>query len=262
MNDLLFAFLISLGINALFFVAAASLKTDKVTDLSYSLSFIVIAAAVLIRSSSYDTGRLVVAGLVLLWGIRLASYLLSRIIKTKVDHRFDGIRESFFKFARFWLLQAITAWVVSLPVILYISGDFPRALGPFFVAFAIIALAALAFETVADAQKSAFYGKPAGRHFIQSGLWKYSRHPNYFGEALFWWALFATTVPALYGSFADILTVLLAAVGPMFITFLLLFVSGIPLLEKAANKKLGQDPEYVAYKMATSIFVPWPPKKT
>jgi steroid 5-alpha reductase family enzyme len=255
MSDDLFALLISLGINAAFFAAAVSLKTDKVTDLSYGLSFLAIDAGVLLRSRTFDAGRLAVAALVLLWSLRLASYLFSRILKTGVDHRFDGIRESFPRFARFWILQAVTVWIVSLPLILYLGGASPRPADLQLILGGMIALAALAFEAVADMQKSAFHRAGSKGGFIRSGLWKYSRHPNYFGETVFWWALFAAALPALAG------WRLLAGLGPVFITALLLFVSGVPLLEKAADAKRGGDPEYQAYKAATSLFVPLPPRR-
>ena len=254
MNDIIFALLVSLGINAVFFAAAASLKTDKVTDLSYGLSFLAIDLAALIRSGVYDAGRLVVASVIFLWSLRLALYLFSRILKTGVDHRFDGIRDRFFRFARFWLLQAITVWIVSLPTIIYLGGASPHGIGLPLLLGGAIALAALAFETVADAQKSAFHRAGPKGGFIRSGLWKYSRHPNYFGETIFWWALFAASLPALSG------LGLFSLVGPVFITLLLLFVSGIPLLEKAADAKRGGDADYQAYKAATSLFVPMPPR--
>jgi steroid 5-alpha reductase family enzyme len=110
------------------------------------------------------------------------------------------------------------------------------------------------FEVTADAQKSAFKssGKPG---FIATGLWKYSRHPNYFGEALLWWGLFVYTVPVLSGA------LWLSAIGPIFITLLLLFVSGIPLLEKSADAKYGADPAYIDYKRRTNIFIPFLPRR-
>jgi len=94
--------------------------------------------------------------------------------------------------------------------------------------------------------------RPTG--FISGGLWRYSRHPNYFGEALLWWTLFIYVLPVLSGALH------LAVIGPLFITLPLLFVSGIPLLEKSADAKYGSDPAYADYKRRTSIFIPLPPK--
>ena len=113
----------------------------------------------------------------------------------------------------------------------------------------------LVIETAADAQKSAFKGKQENRgRFIERGLWRYSRHPNYCGEMLVWWGLFVFAVPFLHGAAFAVV------IGPVFITLLLLFVSGIPLLEKSADKRWGGEPEYEAYKARTSVLVPRPPR--
>jgi steroid 5-alpha reductase family enzyme len=121
---------------------------------------------------------------------------------------------------------------------------------------AVLWLIGLVIETVSDAQKSAFKSKKTeGERFITSGLWRYSRHPNYFGEILLWWGLFLYAVPFLEGAAFAVV------IGPVFITLLLLFVSGIPLLEKSADAKFGEDPAYQEYKRRTSILVPLPPRR-
>ncbi len=123
------------------------------------------------------------------------------------------------------------------------------------VAGAVIWLIGLAIEAVSDAQKSAFKAKATkGERFISQGLWKYSRHPNYFGEILVWWGLFLFAVPFLHGAAFAVV------IGPIFITLLLVFVSGIPLLERSAEAKHGDDPVYREYKRRTSILVPLPPR--
>ena len=109
-------------------------------------------------------------------------------------------------------------------------------------------------ETIADHQKFVFKNKNP-KKFIKSGLWKYSRYPNYFGEMLLWWGLFIMITPYLGG------ISLLTIIGPIFITFILLFVSGIPMLEKSYNQKYGKDKEYQEYKRSTSKLIPWFPKK-
>ena len=110
-------------------------------------------------------------------------------------------------------------------------------------------------EAVADAQKSAFKAKEENRErFITSGLWSYSRHPNYFGEMLVWWGLFIYAVPFLQGAAFAVV------IGPLFITLLLLFVSGIPPLERSAEAKYGDDPAYREYRRRTSMLVPLPPR--
>ena len=250
----LLSFVISFAINAAFFAVAAIRRTDLVTDLSYSLSFAVLAI-VLAFLGAGEPVQLVASALVVIWAVRLGGYLFRRIRRTKVDHRFDGMREDPLRFGRFWLLQAIAVAVIMLPVSYLVSRDEAPGVGAWAVAGIAIWLVGLVIETAADQQKSAFRSSPENRdRFIASGLWKYSRHPNYFGEMLVWWGLFVYAVPFLDGWSWLVVT------GPVFITLLLLFVSGIPLLERSADEKHGDDPAYREYKRRTSILVPLPPR--
>ncbi len=190
----------------------------------------------------------------MLWAFRLGTYLFTRIHKIKVDHRFDQMRDNPLRFLNFWLLQAVTVAVVLLPVAASVAvPEQARRFGVLELAAVMLWLAGFGIEAISDAQKSAFKnsGQPG---FISGGLWRYSRHPNYFGEALLWWTLFIYVLPVLSGALH------LAVIGPLFITLPLLFVSGIPLLEKSADAKYGSDPAYADYKRRTSIFIPLPPK--
>ena len=192
---ILLSFLVSLAVNAAFFAIAATRKTDVVTDLSYSLSFAVLAI-VLPFLGAHEPVQLVASLLVLVWAARLGGYLFRRILRIKVDHRFDEMRDRPLRFARFWLLQAIAVAVIMLPVSYLLGRDDPPGFGPWAIAGAAIWLAGLVIEAVADAQKSAFKAKDENRgRFVTTGLWRYSRHPNYFGEMLVWWGLFVFAVP-------------------------------------------------------------------
>jgi steroid 5-alpha reductase family enzyme len=254
--ETLIALGISVAINAIFFLFAALLRTDKVTDLSYSLSFIVMAVVLLLMGGQITTLPVLCTVLILAWGVRLGTYLLARILKTGVDHRFDDMRDHPLRFARFWVLQAVTVWVVMLPAIRLFAIHGPTALSPVSVVGAGLWCIGFLVEVVADSQKSAFKNNPANRdRFISSGLWRYSRHPNYLGESLLWWGLFIVMVPAFSG------WDFLVAIGPLFLTLLLLFVSGVPLLEKSADRKYGQDPAYQEYRRRTSIFLLLPRRK-
>jgi steroid 5-alpha reductase family enzyme len=245
---------IALAVNGVFFAVAAARRTDVVTDLSYSLTFAVLAV-VLLFTGAAEPIQLVASLLVVLWAVRLGSYLFRRIMRMKVDHRFDGMRDDPLRFARFWLLQAITVAVVMLPVTYLLDRDDPPGIGAWSIAGAAVWLVGLLVEAIADAQKSAFKAKAENRdRFVASGLWRYSRHPNYFGEMLVWWGLFLYTVPVLHGAAFAVVA------GPVFITLLLLFVSGIPPLERSAEEKYGSDPAYREYKRRTSILVPLPPR--
>lgn len=255
MNAILLSFVISLAVNAVFFAIAAIRRTDVVTDLSYSLSFALLAIA-LPSLGAREPVQLVAALLVLVWAVRLGGYLLTRILRIKVDHRFDEMRDKPLRFARFWLLQAISVAVIMLPVTYLVSRDDASGFGAWAIVGVAMWLVGLVIEAVADAQKSSFKGKEENRdRFITSGLWRYSRHPNYFGEMLVWWGLFLYAVPFLDGAAFAVV------IGPVFITLLLLFVSGIPLLERSADAKYGDDPAYREYKRRTNILVPLPPRR-
>ncbi len=254
MTAIVLSFGIALAVNGVFFTVAAARKTDVVTDLSYSLTFLLLAAVLPVTGAA-EPIQITAAVLVAIWALRLGAYLFRRILRMKVDHRFDGMRDDPLRFARFWLLQAIAVAVIMLPVT-YLLG---RSEAPGFGAWAVVGVAVwlvgLLVEAVADAQKSAFRGREENQGtFIRSGLWRYSRHPNYFGELLVWWGLFLYAVPFLDG------VAYAVVVGPVFITLLLLFVSGIPPLEGSAEEKYGADPSYQDYKRRTSILVPLPPR--
>jgi steroid 5-alpha reductase family enzyme len=254
MNAILLSVLISFAVNAAFFSFAAIRKTDVVTDLSYSLSFTVLAIIVPFLGARRPL-QLVSSLLVLVWAVRLGVYLLGRILRIKVDHRFDQMRDNPLRFARFWILQAISVAVIMLPVSYLLGRNEAPGFGLLAIAGGVVWLVGLVIEAIADAQKSSFKGKRENHErFITSGLWRYSRHPNYFGEMLVWWGLFAYAVPFLHGAAFAVV------VGPIFITLLLLFVSGIPLLERSAEAKHGDDPAYREYKRRTSILVPLPPR--
>jgi steroid 5-alpha reductase family enzyme len=251
---ILLSLAIALAVNGAFFVVAAARRTDVVTDLSYSLTFALLALA-LPFTGAREPVQLVASLLVLVWALRLGAYLFRRIRRMKVDHRFDGMRDRPLRFARFWLLQAITVAVVMLPVSYLLDRDHPPGFGAWAILGVGVWLAGLLIEAAADAQKSAFKAKAENRgRFIANGLWRYSRHPNYFGEMLVWWGLFAYAVPFLDGAAFAVVA------GPVFITLLLLFVSGIPPLERSADEKYGDDPAYRDYKRRTSILVPLPPR--
>lgn len=246
---------IALALNGAFFAVAAARRTDVVTDLSYSLTFALLAV-LLPLTGAREPVQLVASLLVVIWAVRLGTYLFRRILRMKVDHRFDGIRERPLRFARFWLLQAIAVAVIMLPVSYLLDDDAPDGFGAWAVVGAAAFFAGLLIETVADAQKSAFRAKEENRgRFVATGLWRYSRHPNYFGELLVWWALFVYAVPFLDGAaYAVVL-------GPVSITVLLLFVTGIPPLERSSLAKYEGDPAYQEYRRRTSLLVPLRPKR-
>ena len=236
----------------LFFIYAVINKTDKVTDLSYGLTF--IFASILPYFLVYEYGsffKLLLVLLIVVWGLRLSIYLFIRILKTKKDKRFDGIREKALKFASFWALQAISVFIILLPTIYTLLLNQDTSLSWFSYIGFLISILGIAIESIADVQKYVFKNIPENKmKWINTGLWKYSRHPNYLGEILMWAGVFIYVMPYLNG-FS-----LLTLVSPIYIFVLLLFVSGIPKLEKEYEKRYEGKTEYRKYVKSTGLLLP------
>jgi steroid 5-alpha reductase family enzyme len=254
--NILATLIASFAIQGLFFAFAATYRTDKLTDISYSLGFAMLTIGQLIAQRAFAPSQLLAAAFVVIWAARLGAYLLIRIIKIGKDSRFDDKRGDFMKFLGFWIIQAIAVWVVLLPVSTLLSLTDVTGPNSLAICGAVLFMAGLTIEAVSDAQKYAFRNNPQNaQRWMETGLWKYSRHPNYFGETLLWWGIFIFVLPNLTGP------LLLTIAGPIAITILLLFVSGIPLLEQSAERKHGKDPAYQAYRRRTHIFFILPPRK-
>lgn len=253
--ELLIALGASLFLNIVLFLIAFKFQTDKLTDASYAITFIVLACFGLF--SGADVAKIVLVCMVTLWALRLGGFLLFRIWRTGVDHRFDGMRDNFFAFAKFWVAQGISVWVILLPALMALFSDTMVFTTLSFIGV-IIWGAGLLTEAIADWQKYQFTQNPANKNkWIEIGIWRYSRHPNYFGEILVWIGVYLFVFSSL--------TPLQAVIGlasPLFIIILLLFVSGIPILEKSADKRWGKNKKYQEYKKQTSILVPLPRKSS
>jgi steroid 5-alpha reductase family enzyme len=235
-------------IQIILFIPAFIFKTDKLTDISYGLTFI-LAAGIILFLNPLSAGKVILLLMIAIWGFRLGIFLFIRIGKIKRDKRFDGIREKFFKFLGFWLLQGISIWVIMLSSLLYLKSETMDMKLISWFGF-IVWLTGFIIETISDFQKFRFIQNLENEgKWIESGLWKYSRHPNYFGEILVWLGVYVFTLPVLFG-----LNILIGLISPIYIVFLLIFVSGIPKLEKMANEKWGTNPDYLNYKRSTSIL--------
>lgn len=246
----------SLVLNIAMFLVAYRNKTDKLTDISYALTFIGIALFGVFNNEMSKAQWLVFA-LVLIWAIRLGAYLLIRIRTIKRDKRFDKMRGNFWKFGQFWILQAITAWIVMLPATFLLRTNVKTELSLLVIVSGLIALSGIIFEAFADVQKFKFIqNKNNAGKWIDKGLWRYSRHPNYFGEIITWYGIYFVSYTWLTERESA-----MALLGPIFITFMLGFVSGLPMLEAAADKKWGNNPKYKEYKRKTSVLIPLPKRK-
>ncbi|KAK4374652.1 hypothetical protein RND71_005329 [Anisodus tanguticus] len=238
----------------IFFIITALLKFDKVTDFAGGTNFIVLALLTLVLKGSWNFRQVVLSVFVVIWGLRLGIFLLMRILQWGEDRRFDDKRDNLAKLAVFWIFQAIWVWTVSLPVTIVNASDHQPSLQAVDIIGWIMWSIGILVEITADQQKLAFKNSPENRgKWCYVGLWKYSRHPNYFGEIFLWWGIFVASTPVLDG--AEWLVVL----GPVFLTLLLLFISGIPLLEESADKKYANVAEYIEYKKTTSPLILLPP---
>jgi steroid 5-alpha reductase family enzyme len=246
------ALAVALGINLVLFLMAYRWQSDKLTDISYALSFLAIDVVGLVTADGLRAYNCLAFLLVAVWAARIGGFLLIRILKFGKDGRFDELRGSFVKFGKFWLGQALTAWVLMLPVIMVQSRGGELKL----LVWAGVAvwLIGLVVEAMADYQKFRFKlaaDKP--QPWIDSGLWRYSRHPNYFGEITVWAGVYIYCFEALSGWGR-----LIGLASPLLIAAVLLFVSGVPMLEKSADKRWGKDPKYKAYKRRTRLLLPLP----
>ena len=237
-------------INGLGFVLAYLLQTDKFTDILYSLSFIALVISAIDFRIGLRGAHLVIALMVVIWAIRLGSYLFARIKKMGRDERFDDMRPSAVSFLGFWLLQTLSVIVIGLPVIIALANDSEQVSSITMLGAGVWALGLL-IESVADRQKSTFRSDPGNMgKFIRTGLWRYVRHPNYLGEIIVWTGVFISCIPFLDGP------EWVAIISPLWIFILLRYISGIPLLEATAKEKYGASVEYKQYTESTGRLVP------
>jgi len=258
LSPLLQSFLLILLIQVSFAVFALSFRTDKLTDLSYGLTFIANTIFFYLLLPSFSLPLFLILLAVSLWGLRLSLFLFIRILSIKQDKRFDSIRTQPLKFASFWLLQTVTIFTVSLPVTLLFSLPHQPSLSTPSLIALLLWLTGFLIETIADQQKYHFKKQSENKNkWISHGLWRYSQHPNYFGEILSWWSIF------FFASFyLPLPQIFLSLLSPIYITSLIIFFSGIPPLQKKYKKKYAKNKTYQRYHQKTSLLIPLPPKKT
>lgn len=249
------AALIVLGFMTLAFVISVIRKRNDFADTAWGLGFIVVAVSTLLLNGTYYEKQLLVTGLVALWGLRLSGHIYLRNRGKKEDHRYEDLKKkwkgNFYlqSYLNVFLSQGFLLLLISVPVI-FINSSSDAGFQLLDGLAVIIWFIGFYFESNGDYQLTEFIKDPKNKgHVMKEGLWKYTRHPNYFGEVMQWWGIFLIALSLPNGVFT--------IVGPLVITILITKVSGIPLLEK----KYEGRPEWEAYKKKTSIFFPMPPKK-
>jgi steroid 5-alpha reductase family enzyme len=241
---------------SLFYLIALNRKDNSIADIAWGIGFIFIAILNLILAESVYLRQLIVAGLVFIWGIRLGLHIYLRSRGKPEDFRYAEMRRrwgnkaSLKSFTHVFMFQGLVLLLIGYPIIMVNAYARPNFAIPDLIGI-VIWVVGFAFEFVADIQLQNFIRKEKtlANSVMTEGLWKYSRHPNYFGESLVWWGIFFIVLSIPNGW--------LAIFSPVMITFFLLKVSGIPLLEK----KYQSNPAYQEYARRTSMFIPWFPEK-
>lgn len=238
------------------FIPAFVFRTEKFYDLTGSITYLTVVVVALLLSPAIDTRSLLLAGMVAIWAVRLGSFLFMRIRAAGEDRRFREIKQSFARFLMTWTLQGLWVAFSLSSALAAITSTIRKELDVFAMIGFLVWLFGFGIEVIADSQKSAFNANSANKDkFIRSGLWSWSRHPNYFGEIVLWIGVMIIAMPILQGwQWATL-------ISPIFIIILLTRISGVPMLEKRADEKWGGQPEYEAYKANTSVLIPMPPKK-
>jgi steroid 5-alpha reductase family enzyme len=238
------------------FVPAYLYRTEKFYDLTGSVTYITVIAIAILLSPVVDARSLLLLGIIAIWAIRLGSFLFMRIQAAGEDRRFREIKKSFARFLLTWTLQGLWVAFSLAAALAAITSTLRLDLELFAILGFLVWLLGFGFEVIADSQKSKFKSLPENKDkFIKTGLWSWSRHPNYFGEIVLWIGVAIIALPILRG------WQWVTLISPVFIIILLTRISGVPLLEKRADEKWGGQPEYEAYKAGTSVLIPMPPKK-
>jgi steroid 5-alpha reductase family enzyme len=231
------------------FLLAQVMTDNSIVDIGWGIGFIFIAAFTLFVGE-VNLRKVIINAFVFLWGMRLSIYLFIRKKDQGEDFRYRNWRKTwkyfvFRSFFQVFMLQGFIMLIVALPI-LRINSAAPREFGFYDVIGLLFYLSGFIFEAIGDRQMSQFRNRPENADkLMTTGLWKLTRHPNYFGEAILWWGIWLFAIPEINGLFTII--------GPVTITLLLRYVSGVPLLEK----KYEGSPDWEAYKLKTPVFIPF-----
>lgn len=241
------------------FVVGLLIKRNDVADIAWGLGFVAVAWAALVHNPTPSPIAYLPLALVTVWGLRISSHIFARNRRKPEDFRYAQWRKDWGKtfvvrsYLQVFIFQGVLLYAISLPVIILTGKPHNDVIVPWLLAGCLVWASGFYFEAIGDWQLRKFLASPANKgKVMQSGLWKFTRHPNYFGEVTQWWGIWLILLASLPG----VAACLLGLVGPLTITILILFVSGIPLLEK----KYGSNPAYQRYASRTATFFPRSPK--
>ena len=229
-------------------------QTERYYDLVGGITYIVTTTVAVFLSGDLELRAMLAAAMVLFWSLRLATFLFRRISRDGGDSRFDDIKNRPQRFFMAWTLQGLWVLLTAAAAFAIITGGAGKPIGAIGIVGIAVWLIGILVEIVADRQKSKFREDPDNKgKFISTGLWAWSRHPNYFGEITLWTGMAILAVPVLQGwQWATL-------ISPVFVAFLLIKVSGIPMLEKKADERWGGQDDYEEYKRKTPVLILKPP---
>ncbi len=247
--------LLAYVINWAVFVPSNLAKTEHYFDLTGSATYLTVVGVALLLADDLDTRAIIVGVMVAIWALRLGTFLFRRVRRAGKDGRFDRIKTDPLRFFMTWTLQGLWVLLTMACALAIITGLERQPIEFLGIVGIVVWVAGFAIEVVADRQKSAFKNDPAndGR-FINSGLWAWSRHPNYFGEIVLWTGIAIMALPVLSG------WRWVTLISPLFVILLLTRVSGIPMLEARAEKKWGDEEEFRRYTDNTPVLIPRRPR--
>ena len=249
-------FVLIFTIQYLMFLVSFYLKTDTFFDITGSITYIILMISSYIIGGNGDLRSLILMSIIVLWAVRLGMFLFTRVHRTGGDKRFIEIKKSFFSFMLTWSLQGIWVLICTGVALTVILSETKTEMGLIGMLGLLCWIFGFYLEVIADYQKYIFRKDQSNQDkFITTGLWAWSRHPNYFGEILLWFGVTIIAFPALQG------LQLITIVSPIFVTLLLTKISGINLLEKSNYEKWGDNEEFLNYMENTPRLIIRPPKK-
>jgi steroid 5-alpha reductase family enzyme len=215
-----------------------------------------VTTLAVVLSPRVDGRSLLLLVLVMIWAGRLGTFLFQRVRKKGKDARFDDIKTNFVQFLNTWTLQGLWVTLTLSAALAAITTTVRKPLDLFALIGSLVWAAGFAIEVAADSQKRRFRADPEHEgDFIDTGLWAWSRHPNYFGEIVLWIGVAIIALPVLRG------WQWIGLISPIFVAVLLTRISGVPILEKRADERWGGQPDYEAYKARTPVLIPRPPEE-
>lgn len=243
-------------VNWLAFIPSLIKQTESFFDLTGSLTYISVTALALVLGQTNEWTSWLMAILIFIWAGRLGSFLFRRIRNDGgIDIRFNKIRSNPLRLFETWTLQGLWVSLTALAAWTAITSVGEAPFGILTIVGLIVWILGFAIEVRADGEKSKFKEDPANQgRFISTGIWAWSRHPNYFGEITLWFGMALIALPAFDGR------EYIALISPLFVLLLLTKISGLPALEGRGLKRWGDDPEYQQYLASVPVLIPRPPK--